>query len=75
MTISKHFKPVILQYNQDYNPLSFTFQKFRFCGEGDCPDWVLAEIHSNLAILSSDQLKEVAHQVARCIVEEEVPVN
>ncbi|KXJ73071.1 hypothetical protein RP20_CCG016567 [Aedes albopictus] len=51
----------------------FSFQKFRFCGEGDCPDWVLAEIHSNLAVLSSEQLQEVAHHVARCIVGEDVP--
>ncbi|XP_019553133.2 COMM domain-containing protein 4 [Aedes albopictus] len=47
--------------------------KFRFCGEGDCPDWVLAEIHSNLAVLSSEQLQEVAHHVAKCIVGEDVP--
>lgn len=53
----------------------FSFQKFRFCGEGDCPDWVLAEIHSNLAVLSSEQLQEVAHHVARCIVGEDVPVS
>uniref|UniRef100_A0A1Q3FXX7 COMM domain-containing protein n=2 Tax=Culex tarsalis TaxID=7177 RepID=A0A1Q3FXX7_CULTA len=48
--------------------------KFRFCGEGDCPDWVLAEIHSNLALLKVDQLAEVAHHVAKCIAGgEEVP--
>ncbi|XP_062556182.1 COMM domain-containing protein 4 [Armigeres subalbatus] len=47
--------------------------KFRFCGEGDCPDWVLAEIHSNLAVLSLEQLKEVAYHVAGCVIGDDVP--
>ncbi|XP_058822397.1 COMM domain-containing protein 4 [Topomyia yanbarensis] len=47
--------------------------KFRFCGDGDCPDWVLAEIHSNLAVLSIKQLREVVHYVTMCILGEEVP--
>ncbi|XP_055610212.1 COMM domain-containing protein 4 [Uranotaenia lowii] len=47
--------------------------KFRFCGDGDCPDWVLAEIHSNLAVLSSEQLDQVAEFVAKGILGNEVP--
>ncbi|KAH8404478.1 hypothetical protein KR222_006165, partial [Zaprionus bogoriensis] len=42
-------------------------QKFRFCGEGDCPDWVLAEIISTLSNLSVEQLEQLAQLVARRI--------
>ncbi|XP_055638473.1 COMM domain-containing protein 4 [Toxorhynchites rutilus septentrionalis] len=42
--------------------------KFRFCGDGDCPDWVLAGIHSNLSVLNTAQLKEVAECVVKCII-------
>jgi len=36
--------------------------KFKFCGDADSPDWVLAEI-SQLSVLSSDQFIEISHQV------------
>ncbi|XP_052870501.1 COMM domain-containing protein 4-like [Anopheles cruzii] len=42
--------------------------KFRFCGDGDCPDWVLAEIHSNLAQLTTDQLNELGEHTAKSIL-------
>lgn len=48
----------------------FFFQKFRFCGDGDCPDWVLAGIHSQLSALSSIKLRLVAQQVAKTILGE-----
>ncbi|XP_044727042.1 COMM domain-containing protein 4 [Chrysoperla carnea] len=37
--------------------------RFRFCGDADCPDWVLAEINS-LSRLSSIKLKLLAQVVA-----------
>eukprot|EP00601_Ochromonadales_sp_CCMP2298_P022932 CAMPEP_0173308122 /NCGR_PEP_ID=MMETSP1143-20121109/21560_1 /TAXON_ID=483371 /ORGANISM="non described non described, Strain CCMP2298" /LENGTH=124 /DNA_ID=CAMNT_0014249489 /DNA_START=22 /DNA_END=393 /DNA_ORIENTATION=- len=41
--------------------------KFRFCGDLDCPDWVLAEI-STLSKLSSVRLKVVVVQIlAQCL--------
>ncbi|XP_031635762.1 COMM domain-containing protein 4 [Contarinia nasturtii] len=47
--------------------------KFRFCGDCDCPDWVLAEIHSSLSMLTSVKLKILTQLVANSIVGEEVP--
>ncbi|XP_064552339.1 COMM domain-containing protein 4 isoform X1 [Drosophila montana] len=41
--------------------------KFRFCGDGDCPDWVLAEIISTLSNLSVDNLEQLAQIVAKRI--------
>ncbi|XP_017123070.1 COMM domain-containing protein 4 [Drosophila elegans] len=38
--------------------------KFRFCGEGDCPDWVLAEIISTLSNLSTENLEQLSDLVA-----------
>ncbi|KAF2897028.1 hypothetical protein ILUMI_09144 [Ignelater luminosus] len=38
-------------------------QRFRFCGDADCPDWVLAEINT-LSRLSSIKLKLLARVVA-----------
>ncbi|XP_074862798.1 COMM domain-containing protein 4 [Carettochelys insculpta] len=38
--------------------------RFRFCGDLDCPDWVLAEI-STLAKISSVKLKLICGQVLR----------
>ncbi|XP_017478413.1 PREDICTED: COMM domain-containing protein 4 [Rhagoletis zephyria] len=42
--------------------------KFRFCGDGDCPDWVLAEIISTLSLLSAKNLEALAELVAKRIV-------
>ncbi|XP_056655071.1 COMM domain-containing protein 4 isoform X3 [Monodelphis domestica] len=38
--------------------------RFRFCGDLDCPDWVLAEI-STLAKISSVKLKLICSQVLK----------
>jgi len=45
-------------------------QKFKFCGEGDCPDFILAIIHSNLCGLSSIKLKVFASHVVKLIIAE-----
>ncbi|KAH8294419.1 hypothetical protein KR054_012495, partial [Drosophila jambulina] len=42
-------------------------QKFRFCGEGDCPDWVLAEIISTLSNLAIENLEQLSELVAQRI--------
>ncbi|XP_063700595.1 COMM domain-containing protein 4 [Culicoides brevitarsis] len=47
--------------------------KFRFCGDGDCPDWVLTGIHSQLVTLSSIKLRLFAQHVARSILGEDLP--
>ncbi|XP_058129666.1 COMM domain-containing protein 4 [Anopheles ziemanni] len=47
--------------------------KFRFCGDGDCPDWVLAEIHSNLAQLTPDQLNQLGEHTAKSILGAVIP--
>ncbi|XP_005372451.2 COMM domain-containing protein 4-like, partial [Microtus ochrogaster] len=39
-------------------------QRFRFCGDLDCPDWVLAEI-STLAKISSVKLRLLCSQVLK----------
>lgn len=46
-------------------------QRFKFCGDGDCPDFILASIHSNLCGLSSIKLKVFASHVVKIIVSEE----
>ena len=51
------------------------FQKFRFCGDGDCPDWVLAEIHSTLSTFSSVKLKILTQIVVNSILGEDLPVS
>ncbi|XP_027744206.1 COMM domain-containing protein 4 isoform X1 [Empidonax traillii] len=43
--------------------------RFRFCGDLDCPDWVLAEI-STLAKISSVKLKLICAQVLRDLLGE-----
>lgn len=50
-------------------------QKFRFCGDGDCPDWVLAEIHSTLSVLTAIKLKILTQLVIKSILGEEIPVS
>ncbi|NXE66548.1 COMD4 protein, partial [Calcarius ornatus] len=46
-------------------------QRFRFCGDLDCPDWVLAEI-STLAKISSVKLKLICAQVLRDLLGEPI---
>ncbi|XP_064552340.1 COMM domain-containing protein 4 isoform X2 [Drosophila montana] len=57
------FNKSIKRFNKN-NP---TRMKFRFCGDGDCPDWVLAEIISTLSNLSVDNLEQLAQIVAKRI--------
>ncbi|XP_054723993.1 COMM domain-containing protein 4-like [Uloborus diversus] len=45
--------------------------KFRFCGELDCPDWVLAEI-ATLARISSIKMKLLCNQVVNSILGEPI---
>lgn len=42
-------------------------QRFRFCGESDCPDWILAEINT-LSRISSVKLKQLAQIVAKSLI-------
>lgn len=46
-------------------------QRFKFCGDGDCPDYILAIIHSNLCGLSSVKLKVFASNVVKTILSEQ----
>jgi hypothetical protein len=48
--------------------------KFRFCGEADCPDWILAEIYT-LSRLSSVKLKLLAQIVVQGIMKPPVDLN
>lgn len=50
-------------------------QKFRFCGDGDCPDWVLAEIISTLSNLSVENVEQLAQLVAKRIIGEAFEVS
>ncbi|XP_044135702.1 COMM domain-containing protein 4 isoform X1 [Bufo gargarizans] len=54
---SSHVSPVITSYK-------WRCVRFRFCGDLDCPDWVLAEI-STLAKISSVKLKLICAQVLK----------
>ncbi|EDV21144.1 COMM domain-containing protein 4 [Trichoplax sp. H2] len=45
--------------------------KFKFCGDLDCPDWVLAEI-TNLSKMSSVKMKLLITQVIKCMLEGEL---
>uniref|UniRef100_A0A1B6KQB3 COMM domain-containing protein n=1 Tax=Graphocephala atropunctata TaxID=36148 RepID=A0A1B6KQB3_9HEMI len=47
--------------------------RFRFCGDGDCPDWILAQINT-LARTSSIKMKLLCQVVAESIVSE-TPIN
>ncbi|NXX30143.1 COMD4 protein, partial [Nicator chloris] len=49
-------------------------QRFRFCGDLDCPDWVLAEI-STLAKISSVKLKLICAQVLRDLLGDAIEVS
>lgn len=53
--------------------LSCVLKKFRFCGDGDCPDWVLIGIHSKLVTLSSIKLRLLSQHVAKSILGESLP--
>ncbi|CAG2057740.1 unnamed protein product, partial [Timema podura] len=45
--------------------------RFRFCGDLDCPDWILAEINT-LAKMSSVKMKLLCQQVAKSSLGEEM---
>uniref|UniRef100_A0A803JL34 COMM domain-containing 4 n=1 Tax=Xenopus tropicalis TaxID=8364 RepID=A0A803JL34_XENTR len=47
------------------------FGRFRFCGDLDCPDWVLAEI-STLSRISSVKLKLICAQVLKKLLGEQI---
>nr|CAD7423470.1 unnamed protein product [Timema monikensis] len=46
-------------------------KRFRFCGDLDCPDWILAEINT-LAKMSSVKMKLLCQQVAKSSLGEEM---
>ncbi|KRT78195.1 hypothetical protein AMK59_6797, partial [Oryctes borbonicus] len=48
--------------------------RFRFCGDADCPDWVLVEINT-LSSLSSVKLKLLAQVVANGIVNPPIDIS
>ncbi|XP_065841470.1 COMM domain-containing protein 4-like [Oscarella lobularis] len=45
--------------------------KFRFCGDLDCPDWVLAEI-SILSKITSVKMKQLCVQVIRDLIDDSI---
>lgn len=47
--------------------LELFLQKFKFCGDADAPDFILAIIHSNLCGMSSIKLKVFASHVVEMI--------
>uniref|UniRef100_A0A1A9W8F2 COMM domain-containing protein n=1 Tax=Glossina brevipalpis TaxID=37001 RepID=A0A1A9W8F2_9MUSC len=46
-------------------------KKFRFCGDGDCPDWVLGEIIFSLSTMEAEKLESLAELVAKKILGED----
>ncbi|CAH1173669.1 unnamed protein product [Phaedon cochleariae] len=48
--------------------------KFRFCGDADCPDWVLVEINT-LSKVSSVKLKVLAQLVAKGLTNPPIDVE
>ncbi|CDQ91020.1 unnamed protein product [Oncorhynchus mykiss] len=56
------FVPGLERYHMTLGQLLKCCQRFRFCGDLDCPDWVLAEI-STLAKISSVKMKLLCVQV------------
>uniref|UniRef100_A0A3B3D4M8 COMM domain containing 4 n=1 Tax=Oryzias melastigma TaxID=30732 RepID=A0A3B3D4M8_ORYME len=48
--------------------------RFRFCGDLDCPDWVLAEI-TTLAKMSSVKMKLLCVQVLKDLLGEGIDVS
>ncbi|CAH1114149.1 unnamed protein product [Psylliodes chrysocephalus] len=48
--------------------------KFRFCGEADCPDWVLVEINT-LSRLSSIKLKLLAQTVTQGLINPPIDIQ
>ncbi|XP_039282265.1 COMM domain-containing protein 4 [Nilaparvata lugens] len=45
--------------------------RFKFCGEGDCPDWVLLQINA-LSRMSSVKMKILCQTVAKSLVDNEL---
>nr|CAD7586186.1 unnamed protein product [Timema genevievae] len=60
---------VRLPLSQSFEPP--TRRRFRFCGDLDCPDWILAEINT-LAKMSSVKMKLLCQQVAKSSLGEEM---
>ncbi|KAG8327688.1 COMM domain-containing protein 4 [Homalodisca vitripennis] len=63
----------INNYQTCGNCLIHSALRFRFCGDGDCPDWILAQINT-LARTSSIKMKLLCQVVAESIVSE-TPIN
>lgn len=61
-----HFFPITIII------LLLYLQKFKFCGDSDCPDYILAIIHSNLCGLSSIKLKLFATHVVDVIINDDI---
>lgn len=72
MRISRTIKRILIESNDV--SIWFSLQKFRFCGDGDCPDWVLGEIISTLSVLEANKLKTLADMVAKKILGENFDV-
>ncbi|KYN17072.1 COMM domain-containing protein 4 [Trachymyrmex cornetzi] len=53
---------------------TYLYQRFRFLGDGDCPDWLLAEINT-LSRMTSIKMKMLGQAVAKYLTEGELDVN